>query len=300
MTAVVDRPWAELRQRAIGTYVHVLLMKSRVLPAAQTVVWDELVELDRSCSRFRDDSELTRLVPGRNRVGPVLAEALRAALAVARETGGLVPPTLGRALRVAGYDRTFAELPADGPASLALPADPEVWRQVSVDGQDVTLPPGVELDLGATAKAWAADRIADRVAALGTGVLVNLGGDIALAGAVPPGGWTVDIADRPGAEPLQTLALESGGLATSSTTARTWRRGGEVLHHILDPATGRPAAPTWRCVSVCAPTCLSANAVSTAAVVLGTDAPDWVAATGLPACLWSAAGSVVRLNGWPA
>jgi thiamine biosynthesis lipoprotein len=299
VSALLDRPWVELREQAIGTYVHVLLTEARVLPAAQRVVRDELAELDRSCSRFRADSELMRLVPGPNRVGAVLAGALVAALQVARDTDGLVQPTLGRALRAAGYDRTFGQLPADGPASLVLPVDPQAWRQVSVTGQVVTLPEGVDLDLGATAKAWAADRIAARLAELDTGVLVNLGGDLALAGPVPAGGWTVDIADRPGAAPLQTVALESGGLATSSTTARTWRRGGEVLHHILDPLTGRPAPPVWRCVTVCAPTCLAANAVSTAAVVLGAEAPEWVAATGLPACLRGAAGSVVRLNGWP-
>jgi thiamine biosynthesis lipoprotein len=300
VTAVASPPRSQLRLPAIGTYVHVLLTEPELLPAAQSLVVDELAELDRSCSRFRSDSELMRLVPGRNRVGPMLAAALVAALDVARDTGGLVQPTLGAALRAAGYDRTFPDVLPDGPASIVLPADPDLWQRVQVDGLEVTVPAGASFDLGATAKAWAADRIAARLSDLGTGALVNLGGDIAVAGPVPAGGWTVDIADRPGGAPLQCIAVESGGLATSSTTARTWRRGGQVLHHILDPVTGRSASPTWSCVSVVAPTCLAANAVSTAAVVLGVEAPEWVEATGLPACLWNETGAVVRLNGWPA
>jgi thiamine biosynthesis lipoprotein len=270
-----------------------------LLPAAEELVRDELAALDSSCSRFRADSELMGLQPGRNVVGPMLAAALAAALRIARDTGGLVQPTLGGALRAAGYDRTFADLPLDGPASVVLPVDPELWRRVRVDGRVVTLPAGTALDLGATAKAWAADRIAARLADLGTGALVNLGGDIAVVGPVPAGGWTVDIADRPDAAPLQSIAIESGGLATSSTTARSWRRGGQVMHHIIDPTTGRPAPAFWQCVSVAAPSCLQANAVTTAAVVLGADAPDWVEATGLPASLWDGSAAV-RLNGWPA
>lgn len=300
MTAVADSPCGQLRLRAIGTYVHVLLTVPRLLPAAQALVRDELAELDQACSRFRDDAELMSLVAGHNVVSDLLGGALSAALQVAWETEGLVPPTLGRALREAGYDRTFADLPADGPTAIVLPPDPLAWQQITVDGNEVILPAGVQLDLGATAKAWAADRIAERLATLGTGALVNLGGDIAVAGPAPEGGWTVDLSDRPAGPVLQTVAVESGGLATSSTTARTWRRGGELLHHILDPATGRPAPATWRCVSAVAPTCLAANAISTAAVVLGVEAPSWVVATGQPACLWSSAGAVVRLNGWPA
>ena len=295
-------PLAEVRLRAIGTYVHVLVTEPRLLAAAEQLVVDELDALDRACSRFRPDSELVRLAGehGRVRVSPLLAGAIAAALEVARDTDGLVQPTLGRALRSAGYDATFAALPADGPAAVRLPMSPDQWREIDVGGCDVTLPAGTELDLGATAKAWAADRIADAVAALGTGALVNLGGDIATAGPAPAGGWSIAVQDRPGGTVVQTVAVESGGLATSSTTARTWRRGGHVLHHILDPQTGAPVPAFWDCVSVAAPTCLAANAASTAAVVLGAAAVDWLAARELPALLVGRAGSVVRLNGWPA
>ncbi len=292
-------PWAQVRFRAIGTDVHVLVTEPALVDEAEAVVRAELDALDRACSRFRDDSELVHL-QGRTRVSPVLAGALRTALEVARDTDGLVVPTLGGALRAAGYDRTFRQLPQDGPAAVALPVPPRAWQDLRVDGDVVTVPRGVELDLGATAKAWAADRIAVRVAALGTGALVNLGGDLAVVGPAPDGGWSVEVSDgAPDPTVLQVVAVHEGGVATSSTTARRWLRGGVALHHVLDPSTGRPAPETWASVTVAAATCVEANAASTAAVVLGPEAPAWLEERGLPAVLLGRDGQVVRLGGWP-
>jgi thiamine biosynthesis lipoprotein len=161
----------------------------------------------------------------------------------------------------------------------------------------------VELDFGATAKALAADRAARGAASyLGYGVLVNLGGDVAIAGPSPAGGWPVRVTDDQASgfeAPGETIALAGGGLATSSTTVRRWGSGGEDLHHIFDPGTGKPAAAHWRAVSVCAATCVDANTASTAAIVRGADAPAWLAAASLPARLVGAEGGVVRVGGWP-
>ena len=160
---------------------------------------------------------------------------------------------------------------------------------VRLDGQSLTLPAGVRLDLGATAKAWAADRSAARITSrLGCGVLVSLGGDIAVAGPAPDGGWRIRVQDVTGAPgdppagPYALIAIRDGGLATSSTAARRWQRGGDVLHHILDPRTGLPAEPVWRTVSVAAGSCADANAASTAAVIRGRRALGWLAQLGLP------------------
>jgi len=159
------------------------------------------------------------------------------------------------------------------------------------------------LDLGATAKALAADRAARQVAAVtGCGVLVSLGGDLATAGPAPEGGWRIALADdhaRPAPEGGPAVAVTSGALATSGIRVRTWRRGGRVLHHIVDPITGGPAAPVWRTVTVAAATCVDANAVSTASIVLGERAPDWLRATALPARLTGLDGTVTRVGGWP-
>jgi thiamine biosynthesis lipoprotein len=161
----------------------------------------------------------------------------------------------------------------------------------------------VELDLGATAKALAADQSAARAArSAGTGVLVSLGGDIAVAGVVPSGGWPVRIADDHAAgpdEPGPTVAIEHGGLATSGTTVRRWRAGERELHHIVDPRTGRPAETPWRTVTVAASSCVDANVAGTAAVVLGEDASRWLAARGLAARLVRESGEAVYAGGWP-
>ena len=298
--------WPAVVHERLGTYVHVLVTEEGLLAEAEAVVLAGLADLDLACSRFRPDSELVRLtgLAGPVAVSPLLAAAVQAALDVAEASDGLVDPTLGRHLRAAGYDRTFAEVAPDGPEAVRLPAEPGRWRDVGLDagpdGWRLTVPSGLELDLGASAKAWAADELAAEVAELGTGVLVNLGGDLAVAGPVPEEGWPVEVSDRPGGRALQVVAVEQGGLATSSTTARAWRRGGRAVHHVLDPRTGRCAPSDWACVSVAAASCLEANTASTAAVVLGAAAPAWLEARGCAALLVGSDGTEVRVGGWPA
>ncbi len=158
--------------------------------------------------------------------------------------------------------------------------------------------------MGATAKALAADRAAaaGTLAARGSGVLVALGGDIATGGSPPAGGWIVRVTDDhrdAGGEADQTIALHDGGLATSSVTARRWMHHGKVQHHIIDPRDGRPVEPVWRTVSVAAATCADANIASTASIVLGHRAPDWLSAHGLPARLVAVDGTVRVQDGWP-
>ena len=303
--------------RAIGTSVHLLVTDLRALVPARRMLTEDLAALDAACSRFRADSEIMTLdsapAGGRGRttpvrVSPLLAGALAVALRAARLTDGDVDPTVGGALRAAGYDRDFALVRRDGPPVRLTVRSVPGWREVELDEAAglVSLPGGTQLDLGATAKAWAADRAAARIAAeLGCGALVNLGGDIAVAGAAPRGGWRIRVQDvtgrpeDPPAGPSAVIAIHSGGLATSSTAARRWRRGGDVLHHILDPRSGLPAAPVWRTASVAAATCVDANAASTAAIIRGEAAPAWLAGLRLPARLVAESGAVVHLGGWP-
>src|SRR5262249_52184764 len=209
----------------------------------------------------------------------------------------------------AGYDRDFALVQRDGPPLKLTVRNVPGWRQIDLDEQSglLSMPAGTRLDLGATAKAWAADRAAARIAAdLGCGVLVNLGGDIAVAGPAPDGGWrgpgpgvTRRPPEHPPAGPPAVAGIRSGGLATSSTAARRWRRGGDVLHHILDPRSGLPAAPVWRTVSVAAATCADANTASTAAIIRGEAALTWLPELGFPARLVARAGALVPLRGCP-
>jgi len=301
--------------QALGTQVWLLVTDPGQLAEARRLLEADLTAVDQACSRFRPDSELMRLDtdgPGPAstvEVSPLLAESIAVALHAARMTDGDVDPTVADAMSDLGYDRDFSLLPAVGPpVRLTVRAVPG-WRQVGLDEQArrLTLPRGVHLDLGATAKAWAADRAASRLAgALGCGVLVGLGGDIAVAGPPPPGGWRIRVQDITGRPedppegPAAVVAIREGGLATSSTTARRWRRGGDVLHHILDPRTGLPASVHWRTVSVAAASCVDANTASTAAIIRGPQALDWLSNLGLPARLVDAAGTVRTVGGWPA
>lgn len=193
-----------------------------------------------------------------------------------------------------------------GAASQAAPARAVPgWRSVQLDTGPprVTLAGGAQLDLGATAKARAADRCAAAIAGqLGCGVLVSLGGDIAVAGPVPAGGWRIRVTDDHAAGPDaagQTVSITSGGLATSSTMVRAWAREGRRMHHIVDPATGEPARSCWRTVSVAAGSCTDANAASTAAIVRGAAAISWLEDLSLPARLVREDGSVAVIAGWP-
>jgi thiamine biosynthesis lipoprotein len=296
---------------ALGTTAQVVVRDARRLQQARDAVEAVLRDIDVAASRFRDDSEITRLNTADGdwvAIGPMLAHALRVALDAAEWTDGLVDPTVGAALIDLGYDRTFTLLAADGPPLAVRIREVPGWRSVQLDeaGARARVPAGVVVDLGATAKGLAADLSAAAAAeAAGCGVLVNLGGDISVDGEPPPDGWSVTVTDSSaldlptGGPADQTVAIHSGGLATSSTTARRWRRGGSELHHLIDPRSAAPVQGPWRTVSVTAATCVLANTASTAAVVLGDGAGSWLRERGMHARLVRHDGSVVRVGEWP-
>lgn len=292
------------RWDAIGTWCEILTVDDDALPAAAELARDQVQAVDQACSRFRTDSELESLAHGRPvPISPLLTELLDAALRTAASTRGLVDPTIGAALRGLGYDADLTQVQARGAAALKHARVPG-WRRIDLDvhRRTVAIPHGVHLDLGASAKAWTADWIADTCQQeLGTGVLVNLGGDIAVRGPIPAGGWQIEIDDggQQAAERPIIAMTWPGGLATSSTVVRTWATAEGRSHHIVDPRTGRSAAPVWRAVSVAARSCERANAASTAAVVLADEAPRWLTQRELPARLAHTEGLVVATNGWP-
>jgi thiamine biosynthesis lipoprotein len=298
---------AELR--ALGTTAIVVVRHPACLAQARAALLRELRDVDLACSRFRDDSELVQLNRQSGdevKVGPYLLTALEVALGAAEATDGAVDPTVGKALRLAGYDRTFALVRLRDGRLVHVSAVPgESWRRIELDreGRTVRIPEGVEVDLGATAKALCADRAARTVAeATGDGALVSIGGDVAVAGDAPDEGWSVGLADdhaTPFPEDGPKVSVYTGGLATSGTCVRNWATASGRAHHIIDPGTGAPAVTPWRTVSVAAASCVDANTASTAAVVLGEPAPEWLAARGLPARLVREDGEVVRVAGWP-
>ncbi len=297
---------------ALGTSVVLRLTDRTALEPARAAVESELDAIDRACSRFRADSELSRVNARAGRAvqaSALLLEALEVALRAAELTDGDVDPTVGRALELAGYDRDWSLLtaPCDEPGPPSITARVRAgWRAVRVDreARAIRIPTTVRLDLGATAKAWAADRAAVAAAAAGRcGVLVSIGGDIATCGPAPADGWLIRVTDDHRSDPSapgQTVSISSGGLATSSTAVRRWSHDGHTMHHIIDPATGVPVRAYWRTVSVAAADCTEANIATTAAMVRGRSAPDWLSALGLPARLVHSDGAIRTVGGWPA
>jgi thiamine biosynthesis lipoprotein ApbE len=289
----------------MGTLNTVVVADQAALPAALNLVMNQVKQIDEVCSRFRPESELSRLNhsagQGQAPLSPLLEEAVLAGLMVAEMTGGLVDPTVGTSMEEIGYTITYSAVLPDGP-----PLDLQVrkvrgWQSLDVDtvAHTIRLPEGVSIDLGASGKAWAADRAADAVAeALGVGVLVECGGDVAVRGPVPGNGWPVRVAADVKAAEWQDVLVGCGGLATSGTTSRRWRRGGVEIHDIIDPATGLPAQTPWAMVTVAAATCLEANAAATAALIMGMRAPAWLDDLKLPARLVSADGDVRFAGGW--
>jgi thiamine biosynthesis lipoprotein len=282
-----------------STTATVVVTDPAALGSVVEIVRTGLDDVERACSRFRPDSEISGLTPGRNRLSPLLADLVGTALDAAEASAGLVDPTVGAVVRRLGYDRSIELLPADG-APVDLEHQVPGWRQVHLYGDRLELPGGIQLDLGATAKARAADLTARRAAdTVGVGVLVELGGDVATAGPGPTDGWQVLVQDTPDDPAARVSLRPCWALATSSTVRRAWRRGGVRLHHIVDPRTAAPAAPVWRSVTVAAPTCTEANTASTAAVVLGHDAGRWLSERGLTARLVDQRHRVVRVGDWP-
>jgi thiamine biosynthesis lipoprotein len=294
---------------AVGTTASLAVMDPKQRDAAAEILLSELDAIDRAASRFRPDSELCALNSARGRplvVSELLFRAVGEAVRAARLTDGLVDPTIGDALVLTGYDRDFEQVDPFGPPLTLVARSVAGWRAVHLNPakRSIRLPEGVSVDLGATAKALCADLAAERIAAeTGTGVLVNLGGDIAVRGEPPAGGWSIRVTDDQASPPElaqgPVVSVQAGGLATSSTSVRRWIRGGTTMHHLIDPATGLPAAEHWKTVTVAAGTCLDANIASCAAIVLGPAAPTWLAERNLPARLADPAGAVTCVDGWP-
>jgi thiamine biosynthesis lipoprotein len=226
-------------------------------------------EYDRVFSRFRAESELNRVNRDPSEVvvlSPLFAGALRTALGAAAATDGLVDPTLGIAIEAAGYDRDFFLL-ADDERPVG-PGVPGRWRALRLSARLLSRPPGTALDLNGVVKALAVDAALGLVAG---NALVAAGGDVATRGG--------SVIGLPGEGSVRLLA---GGIATSGTSKRRWRRGGEVQHHLIDPRTGRPAVSAWDEVTVAAGSCVAADVAAKAAFLLSEDGPDWLDERGLP------------------
>jgi thiamine biosynthesis lipoprotein len=242
---------------------------------------------DQLFSRFRIDSELNSVNGRAGRplhVSEEFASMLGMALAVARESDGLVVPTVGAALEAAGYAADFIRLRDDGRAPQTVPVGD--WRAVQLVGRLLSFPYGVKLDLNGVVKGKTVD---DAVAVLPGDGFVSAGGDIAVRGgavvALPEG---------------EVVRLVCGALATSGTDRRRWRRGGLAQHHLIDPRTGRPSRARWKQVSACGASCLAADTAAKAGFLLDGEGPDWLDERGIPARFVALDGEIVTNAAWRA
>jgi thiamine biosynthesis lipoprotein len=304
--AVYSETW-----RQIGTRVDVVVNNGDLRHVVEAV-HSTIATADHAYSRFRDDSELSIVnrSPGRRvAISETFTSAVESALVAAHATDGLVDPSVGRAVRLIGYDRDFSRVLADDgrPLPMRFESVPG-WRAIHLDvgARTVRVASGVELDLDSTGKALIVDQAARAAAAVlptSAGVLVSIGGDIKVVGRPPRGGWRIQLSEnsdapsRPGAP---TVAIRDGALATSSTTVRRWRRNGHTVHHLIDPRTGAPCDGPWRTATVVASDCVTANTAATAAIVLGSAAVAWLEERGRPARLVANDGSITYVSGWPA
>jgi thiamine biosynthesis lipoprotein len=243
------------------------------------------VARERRFSRFIAESELNRVNGAAGR--PVLvsrefAEMLELALAAASQTEGLVDPTLGRAVEAAGYDQDFKRL-ADDPRR-PLPAAPSALGSVRLAGRFLRARAGVRLDLNGVVKGKTVD---DALRLIEGDGFVSAGGDIAARGGA--------VVSVPGGAAVR---LVTGALATSGQDWRRWRRGGELQHHLIDPATGRPARSPWQTVTVCGATCLGADIAAKAGFLLAERGPRQLEEWGLAARFVDSQGDVVATRAW--
>ncbi len=215
---------------------------------------------DRRFSRFRADSEISHVndrAGAWTTVSKPFRRVLRAGLEAAETTGGSFDPTVLPALMAAGYDRDFDEVIAGARLALHPPHPCGRWPEIRTQDEEILLPHGVALDFGGIAKGWTVDRAAESILRLMTWALVDAGGDLRIVGETPLGGLEVAIEDPYDADAeILRLGLDSGALATSSVTSRSWGPG---LHHVIDPRTGSPAQTGVLQATVWAPTCTAAE-----------------------------------------
>jgi len=291
MSATIELP---IEQRdafeCFGSRCTLIVADARAADAAAAVAQSErrLLEWHEQFSRFQADSELTRLncAPEETvAVSPMMRRVVEAAVRAADATGGLVDPTLLDEIERAGYESHFE---GDGmPLAVALalapdraaggPAPAPSWKLVRTDRRagTVTRPPGVRIDPGGIAKGVFADELASLLNGYGAFV-VDCGGDMRLGGRL---GLVRDVhvASPFDESVLHTFSILSGGVATSGVGRRSWLdRDGRPAHHLLDPATGRPAFTGIVQVTALAPTATEAESLSKAALLSGPVAAERV------------------------
>ena len=174
-------------------------------------------------------------------------------------TRGLFDPSILPDLHRVGYDRSMDLLRQQGAAPMfefLLAGERPSFSEMELDERRcmILLPPGMALDLGGLAKGWIAEQAALILSSFSSACAVNAGGDMFMVGLPEgEGQWSVTLEDPLQPEnTLTTLKVDPGAVATSSVTKRTWKQGGKLRHHLIDPRTGEPAQTDWLSMTVIA------------------------------------------------
>ena len=257
---------------AMGTTCEVTLVGGHV--GLLDLARRRVEELEGRWSRFRDDSEITRLNSRCGRPTALTADGyllVDHAVAAWEWTGGRYDPTVLESIVAAGYDRTFEDLEDRRPAGAPRPAPGCAGVELDPLLRAVTLPPGVGIDPGGIGKGLATDLVVELLLDEGVaGACVSLGGDGRVAGEAPEGGWRIGIGNPyEASELLAVVRLTDHGIATSSRLMRRWRSGGRERHHLLDPRSGRSIDNGLDAVTVIADDAWMAEVLTKAAFVAG-------------------------------
>ncbi len=265
--------------RAMGSQINAIWDSSAPPPTDWYTLPTMFEEWEQCLSRFRPDSELSRLNRNAGQpmvVSAVVAEVLAATRWARAYSDGLVLPTLLPQIEATGYTRDFRTMLSTPTDITVISAPQKVYRgDFSVDTaqQLVTVPPGVQIEVGGVAKGWAVDKLARRFGVSGP-VLIEIGGDIAVSGQRANGSpWAIAVTNPltpADTSPLALVLLSTGGIATSGRDYRRWQVGERTFHHIIDPRTGAPAETDVISATIIAPTALEAEVVAKVVLILGS------------------------------
>ncbi len=291
--------------RGLGTTIEIITTDPSVLEDVVEHVQRCVDEIDLTFSRFRPDSELARLEQGGSkpqRASALFLELLDLAYKASESTDGWFDPTVRDALEANGYDRSIEQLEAYGPGAARTHRPAGEWHLINYDRRRglVELRDGVRLDFGGIGKGFAVDYALRTLPSLDGGVLLNAGGDLAVSGPAPEGGWICDVGTTLDSDVEETVALHEGALATSGLGRRQWKRDGQQLHHLIDPRSGKPGKSPWRIVTVGARSCVAAEVAAKVAWLRGSNGPSWLRLIGLSGRFAGVDGSVVTVGSWPA
>ncbi len=309
MTATTFLPSLEIEERrasfrALGTGIEVLVTEPEDLEEVAEHVFRCVEEIEMTFSRFRPESELRRLEQGGSkpqRVSDLFLELVDLAYKATESTDGWFDPTVRDALEALGYDRSIEQLEAIGPGAERPHRQAGEWYLINYDRRRglIELRDGVRLDFGGIGKGFAVDYVLRTLPPVKGGVLVNAGGDLAVVGPAPDGGWICDVGTTLDSKVEETVILHEGAIATSGLGRRQWQRDGQQLHHLIDPRTGEPGKSPWRIVSVGARSCVAAEVAAKVAWLRGETGPSWLRLIGLSGRFAGQDGRIVKVGRWP-